>query len=66
MTDQTILKHKLKILLEEHKALEDAIEHIRHMPIPDQLAMQRLKRQKLQVKERIVAVRSKIIPDIIA
>jgi hypothetical protein len=66
MNDQIILKHRLKKLLEDHQEAEQAIERLNHTPIPDQLAIQRLKRQKLSLKEQIVAIRGQIIPDIIA
>lgn len=66
MNEQTILKHKLEKLIQDHKNVDEQIERIMHTPIPDQLAVQRLKRTKLSLKEEIVSTRSRIIPDIIA
>ncbi|MEM9715962.1 MAG: YdcH family protein [Pseudomonadota bacterium] len=36
------------------------------MPIPDQLRIQRLKRQKLQMKDQIRILSAEVNPDIIA
>jgi hypothetical protein len=36
------------------------------MPVPDQLRIARLKRKKLQLRDEIVKIESRILPDIIA
>ena len=41
------LKHKLNKLKEEHRALDEEIEHLMAKPLYDQLALQRLKKRKL-------------------
>jgi len=60
------LKHKLIKLKEEHRALDDEIARIMSLPLYDQLAVQRLKKRKLKIKDEILKVKAKMIPDIIA
>ncbi len=60
------LKHKLIKLKEEHRALDDEIVRIMSTPLYDQVAVQRLKKRKLKIKDEINKVKAKLIPDIIA
>ena len=57
---------ELKVLRQEHADLDASIEALGHMPIPDQLMIARLKRKKPILRDEIVKVESKILPDIIA
>ena len=47
-------------------ALDAAIEALNLMPAKDQLLMARLKRKKLALRDEIVKVEDRILPDIIA
>ncbi|MBI2707489.1 MAG: DUF465 domain-containing protein [Proteobacteria bacterium] len=60
------LKHKLNTLHEEHRALDEDIVRLMELPLYDQLAVQRLKKKKLQLKDKILTLKMKMIPDIIA
>ncbi len=60
------LKHKLNILHAEHRALDDEIARLTENPQHDQLAIQRLKKKKLYLKDRILHLKTKVLPDIIA
>ncbi|MBU1324546.1 MAG: DUF465 domain-containing protein [Alphaproteobacteria bacterium] len=60
------LRARLKILQQEHADLEASIEALGHMPIPDQLMIARLKRKKLTLRDEIVRIEARILPDIIA
>lgn len=60
------LKHKLNKLKEEHRALDVEIIHIMATPVYDQVAVQRLKKRKLHLKDEMRKLKAKIIPDIIA
>jgi hypothetical protein len=60
------LKHKLIKLKEEHQALDAAIGLMRATPNHDQLALQRLKKKKLKVKDEMLRTQAKLLPDIIA
>jgi hypothetical protein len=63
--DIKILK-ELDMLKEEHKELNEAIGTTAGNKISDQLTLQRLKKRKLWLKERILMLESLIYPDIIA
>ena len=50
----------------EHGDLNDAIDALLALPAVDQLQIQRLKRRKLTLKDRISAIEDQLTPDIIA
>lgn len=60
----------LKILLErlrqEHRDLDAAIEALTAVSGSDVLQLQRLKKRKLQLKDRITQLEDELFPDIIA
>ena len=67
LTDEEIALHaQVKELRLENADLEASIEALSHMPIPDQLLIARLKRKKLLLRDEIVKIESRILPDIIA
>jgi hypothetical protein len=67
LTDEEIALHaEVKLLRLEHADLDASIEALAHMPIPDQLLIARLKRKKLLLRDEIVKIESRILPDIIA
>jgi hypothetical protein len=53
-------------LQQEHRDLDAAIDALQHSPAPDLLRLQRLKKRKLQLKDRISFIEDQITPDIIA
>jgi hypothetical protein len=67
LTDDELALHaEVKLLRQEHADLDASIEALSHMPIPDQLLIARLKRKKLLLRDEIVKIESRILPDIIA
>ena len=64
--EDQLLRAELKSLQQEHADLDASIEALSHMPIPDQLLIARLKRKKLALRDEIVKVEDRILPDIIA
>jgi len=60
------LRAELARLLQEHADLDASIEALGHMPAPDQLMIARLKRKKLALRDEIVKIEDRILPDIIA
>lgn len=66
MTIMEDLQHKLNKLQEDHRDLDIKIEHLMATAVYDQLAVQRLKKRKLQLKDEILKIRTKLVPDIIA
>lgn len=66
MTSAQQLKNMLKKLKEEHRLLDETILCLVETSPHDQLAVQRLKKKKLYLKDKILTLEMKIIPDIIA
>ncbi len=60
------LRAELARLLQEHRDLDAAIAALQSSPGADILQLQRLKKRKLQLRDRIVFVEDQITPDIIA
>lgn len=57
---------ELAKLQQEHRDLDAAIDALQHSPAPDLLRLQRLKKRKLQLRDRITYLEDQITPDIIA
>ncbi|MGL4241608.1 MAG: YdcH family protein [Beijerinckiaceae bacterium] len=64
--DRITLERELQVLEQEHQDLDASIHALIQIAMQDQLQMQRLKRKKLALKDKIVAVRGLLRPDIIA
>jgi hypothetical protein len=60
------VRNELAQLRQEHRDLDSAIEALQAQPRPDTLQIQRLKKRKLVLKDRISALEDKLLPDIIA
>ena len=60
------LRVKLEVLRREHRDLDEAIGALEDRPLPDQLMMKRLKKQKLALKDAIARIEDQLTPDIIA
>ncbi|MEN8831805.1 MAG: DUF465 domain-containing protein [Pacificibacter sp.] len=63
---EDVLRVKLAVLKREHGDLNEAIDAIQALPMPDALRLQRMKRQKLVLKDRIARLEDQMTPDIIA
>lgn len=57
---------ELARLKEEHRDLDSAIDALERNVVADQLQIQRLKKRKLTLRDRISYVEDQITPDIIA
>ncbi|MBI1494565.1 MULTISPECIES: YdcH family protein [Rhodobacterales] len=66
MSHNDVLRVKLQVLREEHRDLNDAIDALAERATADQLALKRLKKQKLFLKDRIQKIENELTPDIIA
>lgn len=62
--DNSEIKHRIHDLTLEHKDLDDAINLMQERPFIDELQMRRMKTRKLKLKEEILLLESKLIPDI--
>lgn len=63
---EAMLLVRLDALRREHRDLDEAIQSMESEVRPDQLALRRLKKQKLALKDQIVKLEDMLIPDIIA
>ncbi|MBL6933789.1 MAG: DUF465 domain-containing protein [Alphaproteobacteria bacterium] len=66
MDDQEKLNQRLAELKSEHKDLDEVIARLDESRPYDLLQVQRLKKRKLALKDQIVQIENKILPDIIA
>ncbi len=66
MDQDEVLRIKLGVLRQEHRDLDEAIHAMELRGHADQLALRRLKKQKLHLKDQIARVEDILTPDIIA
>lgn len=66
LNTEEMLRIRLEVMRREHRDLDDAIHALANGGRGDPLTLQRLKRQKLALKDRIVRIEDQLIPDIIA
>lgn len=64
METESQIRAQLTELEAEHRALDTAIAAMHAQPAPDAFAIQRLKKRKLQLKDAIARLRSRMIPDL--
>ena len=60
------LLNQLSALKQEHRDLDDVIHRLQEQKTINLLQMQRLKKRKLLLKDKIAIIKDKIEPDIIA
>ena len=60
------MTRRLELLRIEHRDLDSAIAALVAQAIPDQLAIARLKKRKLRLKDEICWLEDELVPDIIA
>ena len=66
MEEIDVLRAKLEMLKSQHRDLDFAIEALHDRASTDMLTIKRLKKQKLALKDQIVQLEDRILPDIIA
>ena len=64
--EERALREQLARLLQEHRDLDAAIEALHNSPGSDLLQVQRLKKRKLHLRDRIIQIEDQLTPDIIA
>jgi hypothetical protein len=63
---EEMLRVRLDVMRREHRELDLAIGDMESAVRPDPLTLRRLKKQKLALKDQIVRLEDRLIPDIIA
>jgi hypothetical protein len=68
MTDEEerVLREQLARLLQEHRDLDSAIAALADSPSSDLIQVQRLKKRKLVLRDKIRLIEDQLTPDIIA
>ncbi|MDT7934360.1 MAG: DUF465 domain-containing protein [Sphingomonadaceae bacterium] len=64
--DEEELRARLTRLKEEHRDLDSAIEALAETAAADQVAIARLKKRKLRLRDEIMLIEDQLLPDIIA
>lgn len=66
MKNEDVLRVELEVFRQEHRDLDEAISALVERGTGDQLTVQRLKKQKLRLKDKIAFIEDRLTPDIIA
>lgn len=66
MKTDDVLRVELEVFRHEHRDLDDAIRALQLTGTADQLTLQRLKKKKLMLKDKIAQIEDRLLPDIIA
>ena len=64
--EESELRAQLARLRQEHRDLDAAIEALQASPASDIIQVQRLKKRKLVLRDRITHIEDQLTPDIIA
>ncbi len=62
--DQDDIKRRIIELQIEHRDLDEAIERLALQPGVDELALRRMKKRKLQIKDSVRLLEMHLVPDI--
>jgi hypothetical protein len=62
--DQDEIKRRIIELQIEHRDLDEAIERLAVQPGVDELALRRMKKRKLQIKDSVRLLEMRLVPDI--
>lgn len=60
------MQRRLELLRMDHRDLDTAIAALAMAPVTDQLAVARLKKRKLRLRDEISWLEDQLLPDIIA
>ena len=63
---EEVLQIELEVLKQEHRDSDEAVLALEERGTRDQLTIQRLKKKKLALKDKIAVIEDRLTPDIIA
>lgn len=61
--DPAQLTRRLAELRQEHRDLDQVIDQLAALPNADQLALKRLKKRKLNLKDMVAWIENRLLPD---
>jgi hypothetical protein len=64
--DAESIRQRIAELAQEHRDLDDVIARLAGEPVQDELQLRRLKKRKLQLKDRVMQLECQLVPDILA
>ena len=64
--EERAIRRELAELRQEHRDLDVAILALMDSAQPDTIRVQRMKKRKLELKDRIASLEDRLLPDIIA
>jgi len=64
--DLDAIRRRIAELKQEHRDLDDVIARLAVEPVQNELQLRRLKKRKLQLKDRILRLEYQLTPDILA
>lgn len=64
--DIETIRQRIAEFTQEHRDLDDVIARLSIEPVQDELQLRRLKKRKLQLKDRILQLECQLVPDILA
>jgi hypothetical protein len=63
---EVALRSRIRVLRQEHQDLDDAVGALSAGAVPDMIQIARLKKKKLALRDQIVALEDRLMPDISA
>lgn len=66
MVDKSVIKKQVSFLKQEHRKLDYKLYELQDQTSMSSIQMQRLKKEKLRLKDQIIKLQSLLLPDIIA
>jgi hypothetical protein len=63
MEDEAIQRRIIELQV-EHRDLDDVIDRLTAIAMHDELQLRRLKKKKLQIKDQILQLQIRLVPDI--
>lgn len=64
--DPEYLRTRLQVLIVEHRDLDEVVARLAQTPGKDEMLLQRLKKRKLQLKDRIALLERLLEPNVLA
>lgn len=62
--EEEAIQHRIIELQVEHRDLDDVIARLTAIPGHDELQLRRFKKKKLQIKDQILQLQIRLVPDI--